>query len=58
MSSPARSRPVSLRLVLVLCAAALSARLLMAHTQHVEAPAPAAIVQSPFELPDSLPPLW
>ena len=59
MFSPARSRPISLALVLALCAAVLSARLLMAYTQHMEASAPAGIVQSSSEsLPDGLPPLW
>jgi hypothetical protein len=61
MSSPARRGPIKLAVVVALCAAVLSIRLLMGYA-HTQASAPlagfASSVQGLTVLPDALPPVW
>jgi hypothetical protein len=55
MTPPSLYRPLSLALVLAICAVILSARLLLSHA-HVETAPPPAGVES--ERHDELPPVW
>jgi hypothetical protein len=57
MAPPTRSRPLSLAIVLLICVAILSARVLLGHTR-VEATAPSPDVQSSSEHSGELPPVW
>jgi hypothetical protein len=55
MTPPSLYRPISLALVLAICAVILSARLLLSYA-HVETALPSAEVES--EHHDELPPVW